>query len=92
MVIDHEPADIEVFVRNRRFAAGHPLNDRSTGNRRGRFVGLTGLGASGLRRQERLGMPPHLTPVVDYTKTRTAQQDHKGQPAANQAVENRWFH
>ncbi len=29
-------------------------------------------------------MPARLTPMVDHTKARTAQQNHKGQPAADQ--------
>jgi hypothetical protein len=37
-------------------------------------------------------MPPHLAPMFNHTIPCTTEQDHEGQPAANQAGMDWCFH
>lgn len=94
-LIGNKPTHIKMLVGYRRLATGRLFDRWATGIRQGlvnNFIGLAGFGASGLRQQKRFGMPPHLTPMFDHTKARATQQNHKGQPAANQTGMNRRFH
>lgn len=92
VLVRYNPAYVEVFIGNRRFAAGHFFDDWLTRNRRWNFLRFTRRITSFLGEQERLSMAPHLAPMFHHTKAGTAEQDQDGQPAANQPRMEMNFH
>ena len=84
VLIAQKTTGVDVLVRQRRFAAGRPLDHRRVGNgcRVGQ-ISRANVGAVLFGQQQRFGVAAHLTPMIDRARTHAAQQDQSGQPATD---------